>query len=105
MVSLGDTLASSKSTERPGLSIPIAGEGLVPRRAPVLKTSSHQSDQRTGAFRSLRVSDLEGVAREQHLHLDISDRVPCAGPRLGVRASHQCPGVSRRAGCHDIREL
>lgn len=96
MVSLGDTLASSKSTERPGLSIPTAGEGLVPRRAPVLKASLHQSNQRTGAFRSLWVSDLEGVVREQHLHLDIPDQVLSAGPWLGVRASHQCPGVSRR---------
>lgn len=84
MVSLGDTLASSKSTERPGLSIPTTGEGLVPQRAAVLKASLHQSDQRTGAFRSLRVSDLEAVAWKQHLHLDISDQVPSAGPWLRV---------------------
>lgn len=76
LVSLGDTLASYKSTERSGAQQSHHWGG-----SNALESSGSQSQlasklPESWDIKSCRVSDPEGVTREQHLHFDVSDKVP-----------------------------
>lgn len=97
MVSLGNTLASYKSTERPGSRQPHhLGRSYAPESSGP-QSGLHQSYQRVEAFKPSRVSDSEGVTWDQQIFiLMFLTKSPVLCDRVDVRASPQSLGANLR---------